>query len=149
MLRRPTLWQFPCWLLALLARAAAADAVIFFTEPNFQGEALRVEAGARVEDLATLRRANQQPWQGAISSVRIEGTARATVASAPGFRGERLEIAASIPDLYAQPRGGQTWDRAIASVEHGPLFAAQPHAVTDAPAACGRVCSPPGPALRR
>lgn len=122
--RRPTLWQLPCLLLAVLARAVAADAVVFFTEPNFQGEALRVEAGARVEDLATLRRANQQPWRGAISSVRVEGAARATVASAPGFRGERLEIAASIPDLYAQAMGGQTWDRAIAAIEvRGPTSA--------------------------
>ena len=122
--RRPIFWQLSCLLLALLARAEAADAVVFFTEPNFQGEALRVEAGARVEDLATLRRANQQPWRGAISSVRIEGAARATVASAPGFRGERLEIAASIPDLYAQPMGGQTWDRAIAAIEvRGPTYA--------------------------
>lgn len=104
-------------LLGSLVEAGAADAVVFFTEPNFQGEALRVEAGARVEDLATLRRANQQPWRGAISSVQVEGTARATVSSAPGFRGELVEIAASIPDLYALPRGGQTWDRAIAAVQ--------------------------------
>ncbi|MBM3864997.1 MAG: DUF4214 domain-containing protein [Verrucomicrobia bacterium] len=128
--RRPIFWQLPCLLLALLARAAAADAVVFFTEPNFQGEALRVEAGARVEDLATLRRANQQPWRGAISSVRIEGAGRATVASAPGLRGERLEIAASIPDLYSQPMGRQTWDRAIAAIEvRGPNYA--PPAPTD------------------
>ncbi|PAW79032.1 MAG: hypothetical protein B9S27_07300 [Opitutia bacterium Tous-C8FEB] len=121
---RPTLWQLSCLVLAMLARVSAADAVVFYTEPNFQGEALRVEAGARVEDLATLQRANQQSWRGAISSVQIEGAARATVASAPGFRGERLEIAASIPDLYAQPMGGQTWDRAIAAIEvRGPTSA--------------------------
>ena len=117
---RPTLWQLSCLVLAMLARVSAADAVVFYTEPNFQGEALRVEAGARVEDLATLQRANQQSWRGAISSVQIEGAARATVASAPGFRGELLELGASIPDLYAQARGGQTWDRAIASIQvHG------------------------------
>ena len=113
----PTFFQLTCLSLAVLARVTAADAVVFFTEPNFQGEALRVEAGARVEDLATLRRANQQPWRGAISSVQVEGTARATVSSAPGFRGELVEITASIPDLYALPRGGQTWDRAIAAIE--------------------------------
>lgn len=117
---RLTLRQLPWVFLALLVRAGAADAVVFYAEPNFQGEALRVEAGAQVEDLATLRRVNQESWRGAISSVRIEGGARATVASAPGFRGERLEIAVSIPDLYAHPRGGQTWDRAIAAIQvHG------------------------------
>ena len=51
---RLTLWPLPCLLLAVLARVGAADAVVFYTEPNFQGEALRVEDGARVEDLATL-----------------------------------------------------------------------------------------------
>ena len=160
--RRPLLWQLPCLLLALLARAAGADAVVFFTEPNFQGEALRVEAGARVEDLATLRRANQQPWRGAISSVRIEGAARATVASAPGFRGERLEIAASIPDLYAQPMAGQTWDRAIAAIEvrspnsssSGPTYPGRdlgPVVVVPAPAPPPRVVvvEPPRPRIDR
>ena len=116
----PLLRQVPWALLAFFAKAGATEAVVFYAEPNYQGEALRVEAGARVEDLATLRRSNQQSWRGAISSVRIEGAVRATVASAPGFRGELLEIGASIPDLYAHPRGGQTWDRSIAALQvHG------------------------------
>jgi hypothetical protein len=136
---RPYRWQLPWALVALLARAVAADAVVFYAEPNFQGEALRVEAGARVEDLTTLRRANQQSWLAAISSVRIEGGARATVASAPGFRGELLEIGASIPDLYAQPRGGQTWDRAIAAI--------QVHGQTRAPEAPAQPERGPGPVV--
>lgn len=141
---RPTYRILLCLLLAGLARATAADAVIFFTEPNFQGEALRVEAGARVEDLATLRRANQQTWRGAVSSVRIEGGARATVASAPGFRGEQLEIGTSIPDLYAQPLGGQTWDRAIAAIEvRGPTSA--PPATTSPDRSPGTVVVVPPP----
>lgn len=144
---RHPLRKLACLLLALFAKAGAADAVVFFTEPNFQGEALRVEAGARVDDLATLRRANQQPWRGAISSVRIEGTARATVASAPGFRGERLEIAASIPDLYAQPRSGETWDRAIAAIEvHGPALAAPAPAPAQPDRGPGPVVVVPAPA---
>ena len=127
-------WQLLGGLLAWLAQASAAEAVVFYAEPNFQGEALRVEAGARVADLAMLRRANQDSWRGAISSVRIEGTARATVASAPGLRGELLEIGTSIPDLYAFPRGGQTWDRAIAAIQvhgqtRGPAPAADPERV--------------------
>ena len=126
-------------VLVLLARAGAAEAVVFFTEPNFQGEALRVEAGATVEDLATLRRANQQSWRGAISSVRIEGAARATVASAPGLRGERLELAADVPDLFALSRAGQTWDRAIVSIQ-----VAGPSSVAPAPASPERL---PGPVI--
>jgi hypothetical protein len=93
------------------------DRVTFFTEPNFRGDALTVEAGASVTNLERMLRPNQQPWAFAISSVRVEGAARATVYSGTGLSGDRLEISGSIADLYAQPRGAaRTWDRAIASV---------------------------------
>jgi hypothetical protein len=131
-------------LAALLGVGAAAqtpavspDRVTFFTEPNFKGEALTIEAGATVDDLARLRRADQNPWAFAISSVRVEGAAQATVFSHPGLAGDRLEVSRSIPDLYAEPRSrdGGSWDRAIASVTvRGP-------ARTPSPA-------PPGPVVR-
>jgi len=95
------------------------DRVTFYTEPNFRGESLTVEAGAHLETLDRVMRTTQRPWTFAISSVRVEGAARATVYAAPGFRGDRLEITASIADLYGTPRGqepGASWDRAIASV---------------------------------
>ncbi|HVS53367.1 MAG TPA: DUF4214 domain-containing protein [Opitutaceae bacterium] len=95
------------------------DRVTFYTEPNFKGEALTVEAGATVENLARLQRTAGLPWSFAISSVRIEGAARAIVYAAPGFAGERVELAASVSDLYALPRNsppGATWDRCIASL---------------------------------
>ena len=57
----------------------SADRVTFYTEPNFKGEALIVEAGASVEDLARLTRPSQRPWAYAISSVLVEGATRATV----------------------------------------------------------------------
>jgi hypothetical protein len=91
--------------------------VTFYTEPNFRGEALTIEAGANVETLDRLKRSDQKPWTYGISSVRIEGAAKATVYTQPGFRGESLEINASVSDLYAVERtSGATWDRAIASI---------------------------------
>ncbi|MEO5961142.1 MAG: DUF4214 domain-containing protein [Opitutaceae bacterium] len=123
--------SFPRWLaLGLIlgpavfspARAQPAlspDRVTFFTEPNFKGEALVVEAGAAVDNLGTLARANSRAWTFAISSVRVEGAAKAVVHSAPAFRGARLEITRSIGDLYGVRRAdepGTTWDRAIASI---------------------------------
>ncbi len=101
------------------AQPLSQDRVTFFTEPNFKGEALTVEAGASVENLDRLQRANQGPWTFAISSVLVEGSAKATVFSGAGFGGDRLEISRSIPDLYGEQRGrdrGATWDRSIASV---------------------------------
>lgn len=105
--------------LAQPAANLSRDRVTFYTEPNFRGEALVVEAGASVENLDRMIRANQRPWSFAISSVHVDGAARATVFSAAGFSGERLEIARSISDLYGAARmrePGATWDRAIASV---------------------------------
>jgi hypothetical protein len=94
------------------------DRVTFFTEPNFKGEALTIEAGASVENLDRMLRANQSPWTFAISSARIEGAARATVFTGAGFNGERLEITRNIPDFYSERRSGAggTWDRSIASI---------------------------------
>ncbi|MBI5691488.1 MAG: DUF4214 domain-containing protein [Verrucomicrobia bacterium] len=129
----------------------APDHVIFYTEPNFKGEALTVEAGASVDNLASLQRPSQQPWLSCISSVQVVGAATATVYSAAGFGGERLEISRTIPDLFAQPRGGSpgaTWDRAIVSlVVRGPKPAAPPPTVITpappVPVVPGRVETPP------
>jgi hypothetical protein len=112
-----------CASLGLGARAQTVqtlsqDRVTFYTEPNFKGDSLVIEAGAQVENLDTMRRDNQRPWTFAISSVKVEGAAKATVYSLAGFRGDRLEITRSILDLYAEPRQttGSTWDRSISSV---------------------------------
>ncbi|MDO8542926.1 MAG: hypothetical protein Q7S40_20985 [Opitutaceae bacterium] len=114
------------WLLVAAAPAVtraqatatlSPDRVTFYTEPNFKGEALAVEAGAAVENLDRMRRSTRQPWTYAISSVKVEGAARAVVHSGPNFSGDRLEITASITDLYgaSRPTAGGTWDRCIAS----------------------------------
>ena len=108
--------------LALPAQPAAEvspNNVTFFTEPNFKGEALTVEAGAAVENLEQMLRPNQKSWAFAISSVRVEGSAQASVFGAIGFAGDRLEITRSLADLYSEirPRDvGATWDRAIVSL---------------------------------
>lgn len=107
------------WLTAQTAPSVSPDHVTFYTEPNFRGEALTVEAGASVENLDRMARSNQKPWTASISSVQVAGAARATVFSAPGFGGDRVEITRSIADLYAEPRGrdgSATWDRSIASL---------------------------------
>jgi hypothetical protein len=115
-----------CLALFAVARTASAqptrplsqDRVTFYTEPNFKGDALTVEAGAQVESLDTMRRDNGRPWTFAISSVKVEGAAKAIVHTLAGFRGDRLEITRSITDLYGEPRQttGGTWDRSIAAI---------------------------------
>lgn len=107
-----------------------ANRVTFFTEPNFRGEALTVEAGANLDTLDRVKRSDQRPWTFAISSIRVEGTATARIYSAPGFSGDSLDVSASIADLYATSRGsdgGGTWDRAIASLAvTGPRVTSSP-----------------------
>jgi hypothetical protein len=125
-------------LLALAGTAAVAqrpinpDHVTFYTEPNFKGDSLVVEAGASVPNLATMQRPNQRPWVYAISSVKVDGGARTSVYTGGNFGGERLDITASVPDLYAIGRAqlpGATWDRCIASVS----VTASPSVVVSAP----------------
>ncbi len=122
---------FSAWFaLAALSASALAqgqpatnnlspDRVTFYTEPNFRGEALVVEAGASVPNLEQMLRADQRPWAFAISSVQVDGAARATVFTAAGFAGDRLEITRNISDLYGAARArepGASWDRAIVSL---------------------------------
>lgn len=96
------------------------DRVTFYSEPNFKGEALTVEAGASVENLDRMTRTgSQRPWTYAISSIRVEGAAKATVFSGAAYSGDRLEVSRDIADLYSVPRAadvGATWDRSIASI---------------------------------
>ncbi len=130
----------------------SADRVTFYTEPNFKGEALTIEAGATVEDLARLQRPSGRPWAFAISSVRLEGAARATVYSGPRFSGQRLDVTGDIPDLYAAGRtAAESWDRAIASVTvSGPprtVVTAPPPRVVEAPPPVVVVPPPPPPVV--
>src|SRR5688572_20297967 len=150
LLRLVRLAAMVCGLLGLMssaisqnATALSPDRVTFYTDPNFKGEALTVEAGASVESLDRITRTTTpKPWTFAISSVRVEGAARATVYSANGYAGQRLEISRSIPDLYAVARAGEpgaTWDRAIASVAvTGPQ-----RTIVTAPPAAGPYSPPP------
>src|SRR6266540_3362668 len=75
--------------------AGSASRVTFFSEPNYRGEALTVEAGASVPSLDQMLRSNQQPWTYAIVSVRIDGAAKATIYSEPRFAGDQIEITRS------------------------------------------------------
>ena len=132
-------------LLAQPAANISPDNVTFYSEPNFKGEALAVEAGASVDNLEQMQRANQKSWAFAISSIKVEGAAKATVFGSAGFRGDRLDITRSIPDLYSQQRAqdaSATWDRAIVSLSvSGP----QPTVPVQAPPPPPIVASPTTP----
>lgn len=130
-------------------RPVSPNRATFFTEPNYAGEALVIEAGASVARLDELRRPDGTNWAFAISSIRVEGAARATVFASPGLGGERLDVTASIPDLFAVNRTGgpaATWDRTIASVTvGGPAALPTPGPATVVPSPSAPVVIVPGP----
>jgi hypothetical protein len=147
---------FACLAAGLVTTSAQTpgnpDRVTFYSEPNFKGDALTVEAGANVPNLDTLRRPNSRPWTFAISSVRIEGAAKAIVYDSPGLRGDQLEITRSITDLYGERRSrtpGATWDRSIVSINVvGPartIVTAPPPSYPPPPTTVVVVAPPPPP----
>jgi hypothetical protein len=125
---------------ALTAQPAAIDRVTFFSEPNFRGESFVVEAGASVADLTQLLRQNEYPWLAMVGSVRVDGTAVSAAFDGTNFRGHRLDISVSIPDLRAFGRGHDpraTWDHCIASVmvqsRQGPSAVVAPQPIGQPP----------------
>ena len=144
------IFSLACALLAAAASrvlaqtALSPNRVTFYSEPNYKGESLVVEAGAAVENLDSVRRSDQRPWTYAISSVKIDGAAKAVVFTGAGFSGERAEILANVSDLYAIARPGQpgaSWDRAIAAVQ---IVGPRP-VVVEAPPPPVRYETPPPP----
>jgi hypothetical protein len=131
----------------VVQRPLSPDRVTFYTEPNFKGEALTVEAGASVANLDTMMRPSKRPWTFAISSVRVEGAARAIVHTGPDFTGDRLEIVRDIPDLFGErrPKSARgTWDRSIVSISVlGPQPIVATPAVVEPPPTRVYVAPPP------
>lgn len=139
--RLPSGWRYAVAWIATFLNAVqlvhAQSRAVFYTEPNFQGASLVVEAGASVPDVANLRRNDGNRW--AFSSVRLEGGARASATAGPNFSGERIEIGADVADLFSLPRNGGsgTWDQAIAAIAvtgpGRPIGPASPPAVAGGP----------------
>lgn len=90
--------------------------LILFSDPNFEGEGLAIEAG---DDLPDLRRApfgNGSRSNDKISSIRVEAGARGRVYADPNFTGDVLEITESIADLRSLKRGPFDWNDCITAV---------------------------------
>ena len=110
--------------------AASAGRVSFFTELDYRGEVLVVEAGASIDNLEFLRDQRGRPFNDRIRSVRLEGPVRVAVFEHSQFRGAATWLNRTTPDLTAFSLGQTnaiTWDRAISSLQveaapTGPVF---------------------------
>ncbi len=129
-------------LLAACALAPAFDSPLsaqpkttvgratFFTELDYRGEVLVVEAGASIDNLEFLRDPRGRPFNERIRSVRLEGPIRVAVFEHSQFRGAATWLNRATPDLTAFSLGqtkATTWDRAISSLQveaapTGPVF---------------------------
>ena len=98
----------------------ASGRVLFFSEPNFRGEVLAVDAGADITNLAQLRDSRGRKWDDRIASFSIEGDAKAVLFADPRFRGERAEFRRSVADLSRIPRsesGLESWDHSVSALK--------------------------------
>ena len=102
----------------------------FYTELDFRGDVLVVEAGAAIDNLEFVRDPRHRPFNDRFRSVRLEGPVRVAVFEHSQFRGAATWLNRTTPDLTAYSLGqtdAVSWDRAISSLQveaapNGPVF---------------------------
>lgn len=97
-----------------------AGRAIFFTEPDYRGERLVVEAGGAVENLEFVRDQRGRSFNDRISSVRFEGPVRVAVFEHALFRGAFTWLNRDTPDLAAYSLGDrshESWNETISSLQ--------------------------------
>jgi len=102
----------------------------FYTELDFRGDVLVVEAGAAIDNLEFVRDPRHRPFNDRFRSVRLEGPIRVAVFEHSQFRGAATWLNRPTPDLTAYSLGqtdAVSWDRAISSLQveaapNGPVF---------------------------
>ncbi|MCX6955036.1 MAG: hypothetical protein NTV51_23010 [Verrucomicrobia bacterium] len=97
-----------------------AGRALFYTEPNYRGECLVVEAGGSSENLEFVRDARGRSFNDRISSVRFEGPVRVAIFENSQFRGSFTWLNRNTPDLSAfslGERSNTNWNDAVSSVQ--------------------------------
>jgi hypothetical protein len=116
---------FAClWAVATRALAdptpPSAGRARFYTEPDYRGECLVVEAGASIENLEFTRDARGRTFNERISSVRFEGPVRVAVFEHSQFRGNFTWLNRDTRDLTAFALGDRSrshWNEAVSSLQ--------------------------------
>jgi hypothetical protein len=92
----------------------------FYTEPDFRGECLVVEAPNTIDNLEFFRDTHGRPFNDRFRSVRLEGPVRIALFEHSQYRGASTWLNRSSPDLSAYTLGQSdraSWDRAISSLQ--------------------------------
>lgn len=94
--------------------------IIVYTDPNFEGEGLAIDAGSDLPDLRRAPFGSGRRSNDKISSIRVERGARVQLFTDPNFNGEVLEITDSVADLRQlrrpSPNQQWTWDDCITAI---------------------------------
>ncbi len=92
----------------------------FYTERDFRGECLVVDAPNTIDNLEFVRDPRGRPFNDRIRSVRLEGPVRIAIFEHSQFRGAATWLNRSTPDLATHSLGQSdraSWDRAISSFQ--------------------------------
>jgi hypothetical protein len=117
-------------LLAITAHAQPgpppppAGRILLYSEPDYRGEILVVEAGTSLDNLESVSDSRGRRWNNRVMSVRLEGPVVLTASESPRFGGAQIQVSRDLPDLSAVPfegNPGATWARTIASLRATPL----------------------------
>lgn len=98
----------------------AAGRALFYTETNYQGECLVVEAGKGAENLELARDRRGRSFNNRISSVRFEGPVRVAIFENAQFRGSFTWLNRNTPDLSAFSLGERSrtnWNETVSSLQ--------------------------------
>lgn len=98
--------------------------VLLYSEPEYRGECLIVEAGAELENLEFINDSRGRRWNDRIMSVALEGEVLLTAYENARYRGAQFQLARGSPDLSAISLGQNpklNWARAISSLRATPL----------------------------
>lgn len=97
-----------------------AGRALFYTEPDYKGECLVLEAGAASENLEFVRDQRGRPFNDRISSVRFDGPVRAAIFENSQFRGAFTWLNRDTPDLSALSLGERSkahWSDIVSSLQ--------------------------------
>ncbi len=117
-------------LLAAIARAEPAlqsqpvGRVLLYSEPDYRGECLVVEAGAELENLEFVNDSRGRRWNDRIRSIALEGAVLLSAYESSRYRGAQLQLSRGSPDLSAISLGqkpGLNWAFTISSLRATPL----------------------------
>ncbi|MCF3651921.1 DUF4214 domain-containing protein [Synoicihabitans lomoniglobus] len=96
----------------------SGPAVVLFSQPNFQGERIELEAGESIDDFNYQRFPSGRNANNRVSSIRIRGDVEVAIFDYRNFRGENLTLRDSVRNLgrIETANGAGNWNDELSSI---------------------------------